>query len=251
MSTNRIKYILMSFIMLVIMMLALNRSAFAGSSNYTQVKTPNPNISCTPGWCLKYVQDTFGAPAKEPNATAAWNNSKFKHEDRNFPIGCYVPIWFSVKNVPEGHVALLCPDGSVYSSSDANSYTPHHHPSLDALISYYSKANPLTYLGWSEDIETLRVVQPGSSVQIPGSFTVSTKETFYSNEDVILNWTTSSNAEKYGLTVRNIGNQSIVFDDYVYGNQKDIGQLPIGNYRFSMLACNSAGKSPLSNLGVV
>ena len=241
----------MSFIMLVIMIVALNRIALAGSSNYTQVITPKPNISCTPGWCLKYVRDTFGAPAIYGNATAAWNNCQFKHEDRNFPIGCYVPIWFSVKNVPEGHVALLCPDGSVYSSSSPYSNTPVHHPSLDALISYYSKANPLTYLGWSEDINKLRVVQPGSSVQIPGSFTVSTKESFYADEDVILTWTTASNADHYGLTVRRspyVGDQTIVFNSgAVYGNQKNVGKLPVGDYRFSMLAYNSAGKSPLSN----
>jgi hypothetical protein len=31
--------------------------------------------------------------------------------------------------------------------------------SLDALINYYARSNPLTYLGWSEDIENVRVVK--------------------------------------------------------------------------------------------
>lgn len=125
---------------------------------YKQLVTPNPDISCQPGWCLKYVADTYGGtPQVYPDATTAWNAAQFKHTDQNFP-GLAVPVWFSVKNVSEGHVALLMPDGSVYSTSD-NSTTPHHHPSLQDLINYYANSNPLTYLGWSEDICGLKVVE--------------------------------------------------------------------------------------------
>jgi len=122
-----------------------------------QLVTPNPNIPCKPGWCLQYVRQTFGAPAVEPTATAGWANAKYRHEDWNFPGGCWVPVWFSLANEPAGHVALLAPDGSVYSTSD-DSTTPHHHPNMADLIRYYWR-NPLTYLGWSEDISGVRVVR--------------------------------------------------------------------------------------------
>jgi uncharacterized repeat protein (TIGR02543 family) len=125
-------------------------------AGYVQLVTPNPNIPCTPGWCLMYVRQTFGAPAVEATATAAWNNAQYKHWDTNFPAGCYVPIWFSSSQTSAGHVALLCPDGSVYSSSSPTSTTPTHHASMAALMSYYG--GTLTYLGWSEDISTVRVV---------------------------------------------------------------------------------------------
>jgi len=124
---------------------------------FTQLVIPNPDIDCQPGWCLQYVRQAFGAPIVEPTATAGWANAQFKHEDRNFPENCFVPVWFSLTTEPAGHVALMCPDGSVYSTSD-DSTVPHHHPSLDDLIAYYWR-NPLTYLGWTEDISNVRVVE--------------------------------------------------------------------------------------------
>ena len=129
-----------------------------------QLVTPNPNISCQPGWCLQYVRQTFGAPAVEPTATAGWANAKFRHEDWDFPAGCWVPVWFSLAKEPAGHVALMAPDGSVYSTSD-DSTVPHHHPSLQDLIAYYWR-NPLTYLGWSEDISGVRVVQGDGTINV-------------------------------------------------------------------------------------
>jgi hypothetical protein len=69
-----------------------------------------------------------------------------------------VPVWFSLVDEPAGHVALLAPDGSVYSTSDLGN-VPHHHPNLDELISYYAYYGlTLTYLGWTEDIENVAVV---------------------------------------------------------------------------------------------
>ena len=119
---------------------------------------PNPNITCKPGWCLEYVQNAFKAPVIEPTAISAWEHAQFKHYDLP-PMGIAVPIWFSLAYEPAGHVALWMPDGSVYSTSSPTSTKPTHHSSLQALIDYYASANPLTYLGWSEDIETLRVVE--------------------------------------------------------------------------------------------
>lgn len=126
---------------------------------YQQVIKPNPNIACIPDMCLEYVQDTFGIGARYGSAIEAWNASPYQHQDRNFPAGMWVPVWFSLSLNENGHVALLAPDGSVYSSSDPDSHVPHHHPSLDALIAYYQMVNPLTYLGWTEDVEGILVIQ--------------------------------------------------------------------------------------------
>jgi hypothetical protein len=133
---------------------------------YTQTITPNPTVACQPGYCLKYVQDAFGLGPVYPTATAAWNASNSKHQDRSFPPGCWLAVWFKLATVPAGHVALLAPDGSVWSSSDPNTNVPHQHPSLDALIQYYAKANPLTYLGWTEDVEGTLVVKQGANIVV-------------------------------------------------------------------------------------
>ncbi|XAZ30685.1 hypothetical protein AAHB34_16190 [Paenarthrobacter ureafaciens] len=121
-----------------------------------QLITPNPNIKCYPGWCLMYVRQAFGLAGLYPSATAGWNAARFKHRDRNFPPGLWKPVWFKLDKEPLGHVALMAPDGSVYSTSD-DTNIPHHHPNLDHLLSYYWRIGP-TYLGWTEDIEGVSVV---------------------------------------------------------------------------------------------
>lgn len=133
--------------------------------SYSQAISPNPNVACTPGWCLKYVQDTFSLGAKYGSATDAWNASLYKHRDQNFPAGCWVPLWFKLTGNVNGHVALRAPDGSVYSSSHPTATTPVHHSSLAALIQYYAKANPLTYLGWTEDVESTLVIKEEDMVE--------------------------------------------------------------------------------------
>jgi hypothetical protein len=129
---------------------------------FTQRITPNPNISCKPGWCLEYVRRTFGQPAVPGygTATAGWNNSKTQHRDRNFPAGVAVPVWYALANEPAGHVVLRLPDGSVYSTSDLGT-VPHHHPDLADLERYYAKYGmTLTYRGWTEDIQGTPVITP-------------------------------------------------------------------------------------------
>jgi hypothetical protein len=129
-----------------------------------QVITPNPNIPCQPGWCLMYVRQTFGLPARYASATEAWENSASQHRDRNFPSGVWLPVWYGIDREPLGHVVLLAPDGSVYSTSD-NSTIPHHHPNLADLEDFYAGWGwPLTYRGWTEDVAGYRVIEPGGSI---------------------------------------------------------------------------------------
>jgi hypothetical protein len=126
---------------------------------YAQLLTPNPDIPCQPGWCLQYVRQTFGTiPPVHGTALQAWDASGTQHADRVYPGGCYVPVFFTLADNAAGHVALLCPDDTVYSTSDLGT-TPHHHNSLDDLIAYYAfYGHPLTYLGWTEDLEGVSIV---------------------------------------------------------------------------------------------
>jgi hypothetical protein len=57
----------------------------------------------------------------------------------------------------------MAPNGNIYSTSD-DSNTPHRHPDLDDLLNYYNRyGQPITYLGWTEDIEGVTVVDLGSA----------------------------------------------------------------------------------------
>jgi hypothetical protein len=130
-------------------------------ASFTQVRTPNWNIACAPGWCLQYVRQAFGLPAHHPTATAAWDASTSKHRDQAFPAGVWLPLWFAVKGVPAGHVVLRAPNGNIYSTTTPNKYTPTFHPNLAHLMKTYADAGlPLTYLGWTEDVAGYSVVAP-------------------------------------------------------------------------------------------
>lgn len=136
-----------------------------------QLITPNPDIPCTPGYCLMYVREAAGLPARYASATEAWNNSTSQHPDTDFPPGLWVPVWYGLDREPLGHVVWLAPDGSVYSTSD-NSTTPHHHPSLADLEAYYAGWGwPLTYRGWTEDVAGYPVITDGG-IAAMGSTTI-------------------------------------------------------------------------------
>lgn len=123
-----------------------------------QLKTPNPAIPCKPGWCLQYVRETFDIKqGVYPTATSGWENAEHKHKDQDFP-DAWVPLWFAMEGVPAGHVVLRSPGGKIWSTTNAGQYTPRQHPSLDDLMGVYERAGlSLTYRGWTEDIEAVRI----------------------------------------------------------------------------------------------
>lgn len=117
-----------------------------------QLITPTPIIPATGGWCLQYVRQAFGLPARYNDATEAWEKSTSKHRDRNFPPGNWTPVWYGIAENPLGHVVLLAPDMTVYSTSDYSGW-PFHHNSLEALEAFYAYYDlTLQYRGWTEDV---------------------------------------------------------------------------------------------------
>jgi len=147
----------------------------------TQIIIPNPNIPCKPGWCLAYVNQAFRVPIRYPSATAAWNASATKHRDQDFPDGVWVPVWFSLLNEPNGHVALRAPDGRYFSTTHPTALTPTEHPNLAHLLNAYARFNPLTYLGWTEDVEGTPVVSLGGIQFQSGTTTTPIQEDSLAN----------------------------------------------------------------------
>lgn len=151
----------------------------------SQIITPNPNINCSPGMCLEYVRKTYNLSAKYPTATTGWNASNHQHADKDFPEGIWLPLWFSLSDNPDGHVVLRQPDGSIWSASSPTATTPVHHDSIDDLQNYYD--GRLQYLGWTEDIEDVLVVE-----QVAG-LTASKREWYYDSFSITTPGDTSVN----------------------------------------------------------
>jgi hypothetical protein len=173
---------------------------------FTQTVTPNPHIPCQPGWCLQYVRQAYGLPAAYPTATAAWEASASQHRDRDFPAGVWYPIWFSLANEPAGHVALVAPDGSVFSTSDLSN-KPHQHLDISDLMNYYARYGmTLTYRGWTEDVAGYQVIAP-AGINPQGTITPQEDELSAADVERIINEINAANEAKH-LTTRQAVNDA-------------------------------------------
>lgn len=127
--------------------------------SYAQAVTPNPNIPAEEGMCLQYVRQSYGLPLRYGSATEAWEKSPSQHRDRAYPQGVWFPVWWALDKNVNGHVALVAPDGRVYSTSNLNPNPLKVHPSIADVEAYYAKYNMnLTYRGWTEDVAGYPVI---------------------------------------------------------------------------------------------
>jgi hypothetical protein len=130
-----------------------------------QLVNPNFSIAENAGWCLSYARRVFGAPVVEWSAWQGWMMTEHPHEDRNFPAGVSVPVWFDWTGdvgdgniLRYGHVAVRRSDGKVW-SSPLSGYGAAWFNSVDDLTRAFG--NGMRYVGWSEDISDVKVIELG------------------------------------------------------------------------------------------
>lgn len=127
-----------------------------------QLVHPNFNVTEISGWCLRFSDKVFGLQAAYPTAWSAWTATKFKHENRDFPGGVAVPVWFDwVGDVGSGrqrygHVAVRASDGKIWSSPLSGTGRAWF-ASVDDLTRAFG--NGMRYVGWSEDISNVKVIE--------------------------------------------------------------------------------------------
>jgi hypothetical protein len=125
----------------------------------------NPNTSATDGagWCLRFTQTVWGAPARYNSAWDAWEATTLKHStSENIPNDIGVVVWFShygTYGEPAyyanwGHVVSWIP-GRGYLSSPTNGVGQKWLSSIQEVERAYNSK----YVGWSEDINGLRVAE--------------------------------------------------------------------------------------------
>ena len=114
-------------------------------------------------WCLAVAQKVFGVAPFAESAQIAWNWNNTKHQDRNLPDGCFVPIWWTGGYKNYGHVAVAKRTGNrIQIWTSPYTYKPYFdyfEGELNTTIDTVSRIYSVTYAGWTETMNTTRVVE--------------------------------------------------------------------------------------------
>lgn len=128
--------------------------------SYVQLAYPNLNQKTSAGWCLKFAQDSFGAPVMHATATIAANATKHRNYSRDMP-NVAVPVWFwhygtyNGVSGEYGHVVDWVP-GRGFLSSPVSGFGQLWLSSIEEV----EKTFNAKYRFWSLDINTLLVAEP-------------------------------------------------------------------------------------------
>lgn len=104
-----------------------------------------------PGVCLKFARNAYPVDAYNPTAARAWYAAHFKHGTTSTPP-TGVPVWWTGGSHGAGHVAPSDGYGYCLSTDILRSGRVNRVP-----ISLIAHAWGLTYRGWTEDINGVRV----------------------------------------------------------------------------------------------
>nr|DAS46248.1 MAG TPA: CW7 repeat protein [Caudoviricetes sp.] len=114
-------------------------------------------------WCLAVAQKVFGVAPFAASAQIAWNNNTTKHLDRNLPEGCFVPIWWTGGYMNYGHVAVAKRSGNwiqIWSSPYTHKpFFDYFEGEINATIDKVSRIYGVNYAGWTETMNTTRIVE--------------------------------------------------------------------------------------------
>lgn len=114
-------------------------------------------------WCLAVVQKTFNVVPFAESAQIAWSWNNTKHLDRNLPDGCFVPIWWTGGYKNYGHIAVAKRTGNriqIWTSPYTHKpYFDYFEGELNTTIDTVSRIYSVTYAGWTETMNTTRVVE--------------------------------------------------------------------------------------------
>lgn len=136
---------------------------------WAKAQTSNPSRS----WhnlCLAFTRSCFGVAAREPNAKRAWETARKQHKTTDaasIPAG--VPVFWRTKTA-NWHIAISIGGGYCY-SSDIGGRGKIGKIGIAAL----SRAWGATLLGWSEDLNGIRVYTAKSATPKTTRYRVATR----------------------------------------------------------------------------
>ena len=121
-------------------------------------------------WCLAVAQRAFNIAPFAESAQIAWSWNNTKHQDRDLPDGCFVPIWWTGGYKNYGHVAIAKRTGNriqIWSSPYTRKpFFDYFEGELNATIDIVSRIYSVVYAGWTETMNATRIVEWVNSRQL-------------------------------------------------------------------------------------
>lgn len=124
---------------------------------------PRKSVTDGPGWCLRFAQSFFGAPVRYDSAWEAWQHTQYRHSPSE-PLPGDVPVllwfehWGTYGTPPRygnwGDVRVHVPGDAIYGAPIAGTAWGQ---SRVGTIGEIERGIGARYVGWSEDINGLRV----------------------------------------------------------------------------------------------
>ena len=113
------------------------------------------------GYCLRFVREQWEVPPLYASAIDAWNGARWKHPgDRRPPLGA--PCFY--RGGQYGHIVFHCPPG--HPGVRSTDCLTSGHVS-DAGIEWCERAWGYPYLGWTEDLNGIRIINPQEEDDMP------------------------------------------------------------------------------------
>lgn len=135
-----------------------------------QLVQPNLGVQDGTGWCLRFTQSVWGAPARYKSAWDAWQATTLKHDKTealpsDVSVICWMEHWGSYGEVVTswgnwGHVVTYVP-GRGFLSSPARGVGQLWLGTMAEVERTFNAK----YVGWSEDINGRRVAKIDNTPQ--------------------------------------------------------------------------------------
>ena len=111
------------------------------------------------GWCLAVAETALGTPRYYANAFTAWQNAKYKHVDRNWPLNVYFVVFYSWVSggINYGHIAIAHWDGTTLKIWSAPYTNKPYFDYFENDLNLGGHYGGISYLGWTEDLATVRI----------------------------------------------------------------------------------------------
>lgn len=145
-------------------------------AKYIQKTSPNLNIGAKPGWCLQYADDVVNAPVRRESAGLEYLAQRAAgniHEEEP-PVGLWVPVFFDITSGiydPYEHVGWAYNHGNgriEIHDSEVHSGARGIYNSIAEICGWFGKFG-LRYLGWSERIGGVQIVEKSDNIRVVSS----------------------------------------------------------------------------------